>query len=165
MENKRIRVRIQYYTKLKSNLIANYTDAAQAMSKFGMFAAQTFVSLVCDENNIAKGTIHHALGNISDYAFDLNVALKGILSIKNASQVWFGRSSPDCITELSERDYEYYRYLSENLLNNKISSRGLIITTPSGDAKYFDGINEIRFSYEIIENGELSLPVWEEVFA
>ncbi len=111
----------------------------QAMSEFGMNAQQTFVSLVCNKNNIAMGTIHHALGTIRDYSFNSEVALQAILSIKNVSQIWFGRSSPDCMTELSEKDHEYYRWLSENLLNNNIGSRGLIIVTPSGDAKYSDG--------------------------
>ncbi len=164
MENRKIGVIIEYHTKLKNNLIAHHIDAAQAMSKFGMNAQQTFVSLVCDKNNIVMGTICHALGTIRDYFFNTEVALQAIVSIKNATQIWFGRSSPDCLTEFSEKDHEYYRWLSANLLNNNIGSRGLIIITPSGDAKYSDGVNEISFTYEIIDNGELEIPVWSEIF-
>jgi hypothetical protein len=29
---------------------------------------------------------------------------------------------------------------------------------------YFDGMNEIEYEYKTEENGEIELPIWEEIF-
>ena len=163
MKNRKIRLRNQYQIRLTNNLITNYIQAAQAMSSFGMHPQKTFVSLLCDMKNIAKGIVYHAKGTIRDYSFNLEVALGGIMSRKDISQVWFGRSDPDCITEFTSRDFEYYKYFSSNLLNNGKSPRGLSILTPTGEARYFDGLSEIEYEYKIEKNGEIELPIWEEI--
>jgi len=164
MENRKIRLKTQYRIKLSNSLITNYIHAAQAMSDFGMRAQKTFVSLLCDMNNFAKGIIYHAQGSSRDYSFNLEVALDGILYKKELSQVWFGRSDPDCITGFTSKDFEYYKFFSLNLLKNGKSPRGLSILTPSGNARYFDGMNEIEYEYKPDEDGEIEIPIWEEIF-
>jgi len=164
MNNRKIRLRTEYHIRLTNNLITNYIQAAQAMSEFGMSAQKTFVSLLCDMNNFAKGIIFHAKGSSIDYSFNVGVAMDGIMCRKDISQVWFGRSDPACVTEFSSKDFEYYKYLSFNLLNNGKSSRGLTILTPSGEGMYFDGMNEIKFEYKGDDNGDLEIPIWEEIF-
>ena len=72
-----------------------------------MRAQKTFVSLLCDMNNFAKGIIYHAQGSKTDYSLNLEVAQDGIMYRKDVSQVWFGRSDPDCITEFTKKDFEY----------------------------------------------------------
>lgn len=145
-------------------LIENHIDAALAMADFARNAQQTFVSLICDKRNNALGIIYHALGNSTDYSFNADISLEAMLSINKVGQVWFARNSPDNFTALSEKDLYYYQHLSANLLKHGISARGLVITTPSGNARFFDGMNEISFTYGLFNNGNHSLQVWHESF-
>ena len=114
--SRKIGVEAEHYIKIPNNIVKNYCDAANILaSAIGMAAQQSFVSLICNHEKKALGVIHHAIGGITDYSFNIDVAASSISNIDGGFQVWFGRNSPDSIINISNRDIETIKALYQKI--------------------------------------------------